>query len=65
MRRPIALPLLAALLLLPLASGCPAREKAVDEIGGAPGRMMQKAKDAAERAQEQAAEREKRQLADE
>lgn len=64
MRRPIALPLLVA-LLLPFASGCPAREKAVEEIGGAPGRMMERAKKAAERAQEQAAERQQRQLDDE
>lgn len=64
MRRSIALPLLAA-LLLPFASGCPAREKAIDEIGGAPGRMMDRAKQAAERAQKQAAEREQRQLDDE
>lgn len=64
MRPSIALPLLAA-LLLSFASGCPAREKVVDEIGGAPGRMMEKARKAAERAQDQAAEREERQLADE
>lgn len=64
MRRSIALPLFAT-LLLSFASGCPAREKAIDEIGGAPGRMMEKMKNAAERAQDQAAEREERQLADE
>jgi len=64
MSRSIALPLLAT-LLLSFASGCPAREKAIDEIGGAPGRMMERAKKAAERAQEQAAEREERQLGDE
>ncbi|HEY0840291.1 MAG TPA: hypothetical protein VGD74_08895 [Vulgatibacter sp.] len=64
MRRSIALPLLAA-MLLPFTSGCPAREKVVEEIGGAPGRMMDGAKQAAERAQKQAAEREQQQLDDE
>ncbi|HWV39630.1 MAG TPA: hypothetical protein VN033_14270 [Vulgatibacter sp.] len=64
MRRSLALPLLAV-LLLSLASGCPEREKVVDEVGGAPGRIMDQVKKAAERAQDQAAEREQRQLGEE
>lgn len=56
---------LAALTLALVATGCPDREKVTDQIGGAPGRTMERARDAAKRAQDQASEREKQQLDEE
>ncbi|WP_373047466.1 hypothetical protein [Vulgatibacter sp.] len=48
------------LVLLPLAAllaGCPERQEVVDEVGGQPGRIMEKMKGATERAMEQEQER--------
>ena len=52
MRRLIVLLPVAALLV-----ACPDREEVTEEIGGQPGRIMEKMKGAAERAGEQAQER--------
>lgn len=54
-----------ALGTLVFASGCPEREKVIDDIGGAPGRTMEKMRDSVQRAQDDAAERERQQLGDE
>ncbi|AKU93240.1 hypothetical protein [Vulgatibacter incomptus] len=55
-RRVRTLVFLAALASFVL-SGCPDRNETTEKIGGAPGRMMQKAKEAAERAGDKAVER--------
>ena len=49
------LPVLLALAAL--FAGCPDREEATDTIGGQPGRIMEKVKGAAERAQEDVQDR--------
>jgi len=45
------------LVLAVLLAGCPDREKTVEEIGGEPGRILEKMRDATERAHEEARER--------
>ena len=50
---PLARPLLFALLALPLL-GCPGRKEVTEELGGRPKVMLDRARDGAERANEQA-----------
>ncbi len=61
--RPAILALAVALCFQ--GSGCPARSETADDIGGASGRTLERARDAAKRTQEQGLDRLERQLGDE
>jgi hypothetical protein len=55
MRRLLALSAFA--MLVPALSACPDREEIIDRVGGAPGRVIEKVRDATERAAEDAEDR--------